>query len=89
MKPSYADAPDFPQIVGIETTAHCDASCVFCPLHGSKSDMVLPKGLMSMRVFEKIVRELSAHRDRIDVIFLNVRGRTPIGPEFQLKALHA
>ena len=82
MKPSYADAPDFPQIVGIETTAHCNASCVFCPLHGSKSDMVLPKGLMSMRVFEKIVRELSAHRDRIDVIFLNVRGEPLLDPNF-------
>lgn len=82
MKNSYAILPDFPKIVGIETTAHCNASCVFCPLHGSKSDMVLPKGVMSMRLFEKIVRELSAQRDRIDVIFLNVRGEPLLDPKF-------
>jgi MoaA/NifB/PqqE/SkfB family radical SAM enzyme len=82
MKNLYAVVPDFPQIVGIETTAHCNASCVFCPLHGSKSDMVLPKGVMSMRIFDKIVRELSAHRDGIDVIFLNVRGEPLLDPNF-------
>ena len=39
--------------LGVETTNHCNANCIFC----AYSYMTRPKGEMSMELFKKIVRE--------------------------------
>ncbi|MFA5260451.1 MAG: radical SAM protein [Candidatus Omnitrophota bacterium] len=80
----------FPSVIGIETTAFCNAVCLFCPLHGKDGDLRRPKGVMTKDLFEKIVAELFAHRDEVDTIFLNVCGEPFLDPHFsfRLETLH-
>ncbi len=72
----------FPSVIGIETTAFCNAVCPFCPLHGKDGDLRRPKGFMTKDLFEKVAVELSAHRNGIDTIFLNVCGEPLLDPDF-------
>jgi pyruvate-formate lyase-activating enzyme len=47
---------DFPRLVAIETTNHCNAKCVFCPNNALTRD----RGPMTDDLFEKIVEECKA-----------------------------
>ncbi|MBW2999235.1 radical SAM protein [Candidatus Woesearchaeota archaeon] len=77
----------FPKKIAIETTTHCNAVCPFCPIHGPESDMTRPKGIMSMELFEKIMRQVHKNQDYIETIYLNVCGEPLIEPEF-ISRLH-
>lgn len=59
----------------IETVAHCNAACVFCPYPA----MVRPKGIMAQSLFEKIVVEGATHA-AIDHFTLTGLGETLIDP---------
>jgi len=72
----------FPKIIGIETTAYCNAACPFCPFHGTDSDMTRSKGSMSMKLFKKIIIELKQYQRYIDTIYLNVCGEPLLDPDF-------
>lgn len=47
------EAPRLPEIVQIESTNECNATCVFCP----RDEMLRPKGIMDMALFKKIADE--------------------------------
>ena len=46
-------AADYPRLVCVETTNHCNAKCVFCPNNALARD----KGPMSQDLFEKIIED--------------------------------
>jgi MoaA/NifB/PqqE/SkfB family radical SAM enzyme len=50
------ESPVLPDIVQIESTNDCNASCVFCP----RDEMHRPKGIMDMALFRKIADECAA-----------------------------
>jgi MoaA/NifB/PqqE/SkfB family radical SAM enzyme len=50
------ESPVLPDIVQIESTNECNASCVFCP----RDEMHRPKGIMDMALFRKIADEVAA-----------------------------
>ncbi|MGE5361952.1 MAG: hypothetical protein ACM3NQ_23295, partial [Bacteroidales bacterium] len=45
------DRAPLPEIVQIEATNHCNASCVFCP----RDEMTRKKGIMDMPLFCSVV----------------------------------
>lgn len=47
---------DYPRLVAVETTNHCNAKCVFCPNNALARD----KGPMEDSVFEKIIDDCTA-----------------------------
>jgi hypothetical protein len=49
-------APDLPEIVQIESTNACNASCVFCP----RDEMHRRQGIMEVALFRKIADECAA-----------------------------
>ncbi len=51
--------PDFPNTVLIETQFGCNAGCVFCQYPQLKNE--LPRGRMSVELFEKIARDCAGH----------------------------
>jgi len=55
---------DFPYIVDVELTNHCNLNCHFC----GQQIMTRPKGFMSDRIFKKIVNECSRHKTPIRLI---------------------
>jgi MoaA/NifB/PqqE/SkfB family radical SAM enzyme len=79
---SYARAARFPGQVAIETTAHCNARCPFCPLFGPGAAMTRPRGIMDMALFEKILAELDRQRQSVHTIFFNVEGEPLVDPLF-------
>lgn len=60
----------------LETIAHCNAACVFCPY----PTMTRRKGAMSMRLFTKIIDEAITH-PRIDHYTLTGLGEPLVDPE--------
>jgi radical SAM protein with 4Fe4S-binding SPASM domain len=47
----------------VQTTSHCNASCVFCPYPDTKDE--LPQGRMSQETFEKIVQDCKPYSDQL------------------------
>jgi molybdenum cofactor biosynthesis enzyme MoaA len=47
------DTNEYPRLVAVETTNHCNAKCVFCPNNALARD----KGPMEQDVFEKIIED--------------------------------
>jgi MoaA/NifB/PqqE/SkfB family radical SAM enzyme len=78
---AYHDLPSFPKNVGVETTAHCNARCPFCPLFGPEAEMQRPKGIMSGALFDKVFRELKENWQHVQTIFFNVDGEPLIDPK--------
>lgn len=52
-KPLLAQKTEYPRVVAIETTSHCNAKCVFCP----NSELGRPKTHMNEGLFLKILRQ--------------------------------
>lgn len=86
----YAKVARFPRQVAIETTAHCNARCPFCPLFGPGAAMTRPRGIMDMVLFEKILAELHHHGEDVQTIFFNVEGEPLVDPLFaeRLERVH-
>lgn len=51
----------FPPEVWIETTNYCNALCSMCP----RERHTRPLGFMDFALFEKLIKEISAHRDTV------------------------
>jgi MoaA/NifB/PqqE/SkfB family radical SAM enzyme len=56
--------PDFPFLVDIELTNHCNLACIMCPRHAMKRD----KGFMSDEIFRKIIDECAKYKTPIRFI---------------------
>ncbi len=56
--------PDFPFLVDIELTNHCNLACIMCPRHAMKRD----KGFMSEEIFKRIIDECAKHKTPIRLI---------------------
>jgi len=56
--------PDFPFLVDIELTNHCNLACIMCPRHAMKRD----KGFMSEDIFRKIIDECAKYKTPIRFI---------------------
>lgn len=56
--------PDFPFLVDIELTNHCNLACIMCPRHAMKRD----KGFMSEEIFRKIIDECAKYKTPIRFI---------------------
>lgn len=48
--------PEYPRLVSVETTNHCNAKCSFCPNNALARD----KGAMEQALFEKIIEDCRA-----------------------------
>ena len=66
----------FPKRVQIETTSYCNAKCVMCP------HPIMPRRNqhMGQELFEKIISELSEHRDKLKVLSLHFLGEPLMDP---------
>jgi MoaA/NifB/PqqE/SkfB family radical SAM enzyme len=73
-----------PSNIAIETTAHCNAQCIFCPLHGPKSEVKIKKGVMPVELFDSIMNQIKPRND-IKLIYLNIRGEPLIDPHFMIR----
>lgn len=51
--------PRFPRTVQIQTRTGCNGGCIFCPYKDSVN--LVPKGVMSDALFERIVAEIGQH----------------------------
>jgi hypothetical protein len=58
----------FPRMLMLQTTSACNASCVFCPLPGLRTE--LPQGRISRELFGRIVREAGEHPDQVSCLNL-------------------
>jgi len=56
-----------PFVIYVEPSGYCNLKCVFCP-HGIKGTTVLKKDLMSVKLFKKLVDDLSMFPDRIKLL---------------------
>ncbi len=56
--------PDFPFLVDVELTNHCNLSCIMCPRHAMKRD----KGFMSEEIFKGVVEECAQRKTPIRLI---------------------
>jgi hypothetical protein len=73
--------PDFPKTVVIETQFGCNGACVFCQYPQLKD--VLPRGRMSLSLFEKIARDC-AGRD-VERFILCLDNEPLLDPEISAK----
>ena len=67
----------FPKRVQVETTSYCNAKCIMCP------HSIMPRRNHHMRqeTFEKIINELSDHRDELKVLSLHFLGEPLMDPK--------
>lgn len=65
-------------LLSIEVTSHCNFKCTFCP----DPIMERPRGHMPLELFERVVGEVAAKRDRIPVrqVQLNLMGEPFLNP---------
>ncbi len=70
---------NFPQEVRIENTNLCNAACIICP----REKMTRPSGIMSINLFEKIIKEIAQHP--IQSVHLQGYGEPLIDKEFPLR----
>ena len=55
-----------PLVVYVEPSGYCNLKCTFCP-HGVEAD-ALKKDFMSVKLFEKLIDDLSAFPDTIKLL---------------------
>ncbi len=58
---TFSDLMRFPRFLEIETVHACNANCDMCTIHQGAR----PEGIMSDKLFEKIVSELMGHTDEV------------------------
>lgn len=56
----------FPKVLRIEPASQCNLSCVHCPT----GTIDMHRGIMQESIFEKILHEITLHKDEIKVIVL-------------------
>jgi len=61
-----------PLVVYIELSGYCNFKCIFCP-HGVEG-AVLKKDLMSIKIFKKLIDDLSAFPDKIELLRFSGNG---------------
>ena len=66
----------FPKRVQVETTSYCNAKCVMCP------HPIMPRRNRQMEqgLFDKIINELSEHRNELKVLSLHFLGEPLMDP---------
>ena len=65
-RPQMKETP-FPQEVYIENTNRCNIRCTVCP----REKLTRRQGYMDLALFEKIVKEVAAHRDQVKRLHLH------------------
>ncbi len=63
---------DFPSEIWLESTNHCNAACVMCPRELQTRSM----GVMSMPLYEKLIKEMSAYSDEIQRLHMHNFGES-------------
>lgn len=69
------------KIVQIGNTNFCNNNCVFCPHDKMKRE----KGIMNLKLFKKIVKDLKQYEKNLKGIILNEFGEPLIDPKFNNK----
>lgn len=60
----------FPPEVWIENTNHCNAKCIMCP----REQLTRPRGFMKFSLFEKLIKEIAQHREKVGRVHLHNYG---------------
>jgi len=50
---------EYPRMLMVQTTSHCNSSCIFCPHHLFRRQ--LPQGEMTQALFERVLSEAGEH----------------------------
>ena len=73
---------NFPRRVSLESSARCNARCVFCPLFHGEEPMNAPVAFMNAVLFEKCAKEIAGWDSIPDVIAVHGRGEPLTDPDF-------
>ena len=74
--PARSGPDDFPKRVTVELTNNCNLACEMCP----RKYMTAKKGYMSFGLYEKIINEITSHKDVALIPFF--RGESLLHPQF-------
>jgi MoaA/NifB/PqqE/SkfB family radical SAM enzyme len=74
--------PEFPRLVCVETTNHCNAKCSFCPNNALARD----KGAMDQALFEKIIED--CREFPLEAIEPFMQGDPFVDPDIQARLEH-
>lgn len=75
----------FPRSIALESSAVCNARCIFCPLFQGGEKMRGQKAFMDNVLFAKLVEELAQWPTLPDIIALNGRGEPLLDKGFKEK----
>lgn len=78
---------EFPRSVYLESSARCNAKCVFCPLFQGSEQMKGAKAFMDNALFEKCIEEIAHWQTLPEIIGVNGRGEPLLDPHF-LEKIH-
>lgn len=83
--PSPPEVPLFPTSVALDTIAHCNARCPFCPLYGPDAEMTRPKGWMPLELSESVLAQVARRREHVSVIYFCFHGEPLLDPHVEAR----